>query len=137
MEKYEKALIDLALQSRRLKAMNSKIGESLDASRKAAESTWEKSWYGGYHEPEEWKELGGKNLWLHRAYKIEREHYGSGVFDTYHPYHDEDVEGYLEANCKHALAAHLLIQERKEIKKSLGVAKRRVTFLANRLLDSL
>lgn len=137
MEKYEKALIDLALQSRRLKAMNSKIGEHLDASRKAAESTWEKNWHQWPIEPEEWKELGGKNLWLHRAYKIEREHYDSGVFDEYHAFHDGDVEDYLSENCKHALAAHLLIQERKDIKKALGVAKRRVTFLANRLLDSL
>lgn len=137
MDKYQSALIDLALLTKRLKESNSQISEELAASRNAAEATWEKNWEGWAIEPDEWRELEGKNLWLHRAYKIERNRIDAYVFDEYHAYHDGDVYGYLRENCMHAYRAHDLIQARKDIKKELGIARRRVTFLANRLLDAM
>lgn len=134
MDKYQGALIELARHTKQLRHINEQICSSLRESHVDAEKKFDKDYSGWPITPPEWAELGGKNLWLHRAYKIEREHYGSGMYDDYHAYHDDDVEGYLSENCQHALKAHQLIQERKEVKKALGVAKRRVTFLANRLL---
>ena len=137
MDKYQLALIDLALKTKYLASVNKQIANNLRYSYQSAEDKFDKDWNGWPVEPQEWRDLGGKNLWLHRAYKIEREHYGSGMYDEYYAYHDDDVEGYLAENCRFALAAHQLIQERKEAKKALGIAKRRVTFLENRLLDSI
>ena len=132
-DKYKAALLALAKAQRDHHAINRQIGEALSASHLAAQDTWPKE--SGYAPvpPEEWKG-GAKNGWLVLAYEVKREHYGSGVFDSYFANHDEDVEGYLAENCQHALRAHQLIQERKPIRKALGIAKRRVTFLANQLL---
>lgn len=135
MDKYQIALLELARAQKAVSAINKQIGEALGASYLEAEKTWPKS--DGYNPvpPEEWQG-GAKNGWLVLAYQIEREHYGSGFFDTYFANHDEDVEGFLAANCQHAMRAHQLIQERKPLRKALGIAKRRVTLLANRLLEA-
>lgn len=135
MDKYQIALLELARAQKAVSVINKQIGEALSASHAAAEESWTKTASGIPIEPEEWAG-GAKNGWLVLAYQIEREHYGSGVFDTYYANHDEDVEGFLAANCQHAMRAHQLIQERKPLRKSLGIAKRRVTFLANRLLEA-
>jgi hypothetical protein len=134
MTNIEKALVELALAQRRVTEINKLIGEALSASRAAAEKTWETSASGISIEPNEW--FGSaKNGWLALAYQIEREHYGSGEFDTYYANHDGDVEGFLAEKCQHALRAHQLVQQRKSLRKALGIAKRRVTFMANRLAD--
>lgn len=135
MNKYESALLELAKATKALKVMNQAIGKALDESQKEAEKSWPKDGWGISKPPPEWEDFT-KNGWLALAYKIEREHYGSGVFDSYFVNHDDDVRGYLSERCQHALLAHDLIQERKELKKDLGVAKRRVTFLSNRLLEA-
>lgn len=128
----EKALVSLALAQRHLKAINKQIAEALCASHEAAEKTWPTK--DGYTPiaPKEWEDWK-KNGWLVLAYQIEREHYGSGMFDTYYANHEGDVEGFLAENCLHALRAHQLIQERKPLRKALGIAKRRVTRMANHL----
>ena len=135
MDKYQIALLELAKASNAAKHVNQEIGAELALSYVEAEKTWPREI--GYNPvpPKEW-ESGGKNGWLVLAYQIEREHYGSGVFDTYYANHDDDVEGFLAEKCKHALRAHQLIQQRKQLRKNLGVAKRRVTFLGNKLLEA-
>lgn len=134
MDKYQRALVEVARLTKSLKQQNEAISNALIESYKAAQSTWRKGWHGAPEEPVEWAELGGKNLWLHRAYKTERERIDAWVFDEYYVYHDGSVRDYLAENCLHAYRAHDLIQARKDIKKELGIAKRRVSFLANRLL---
>ena len=134
MTNIEKALVELALAQRRLTEINKQIGAALVESYLEAEKTWAKEYGFNPVPPKEW-ESGGKNGWLVLAYQIEREHYGSGVFDTYYANHDGDVEGFLAEKCQHALRAHQLIQQRKSLRKALGIAKRRVTFMANRLAD--
>lgn len=134
MDKYASALLELAKARRSLAEINKAIGYALDCSRQNAERSWPKDGWGISKPPTEWED-GMKNGWLALAYKIEREHYGSGVYDVYFANHDDDVRGYLAEHCAHALRAHDLIQERKAVKKALGIAKRRVTFLSNRLLE--
>lgn len=73
--------------------------------------------------------------WLANAYEMQQgpADHGHGWVKTY-THHDNDVEGYLGEHCQHALRAHLLIQERKQARKQLGIAKRRLTVIANGLL---
>jgi len=116
MNKAETALIELARAQKRLKEINKQIGEALGLSFDAAEDR------------DNWKPVN-KNKWLTLAYARTHDPYEGDYFTN----HEEDVEGYLEENCQHALRAHRLIEERKPLKMALGVAKRRVTLLANRL----
>lgn len=135
MDKYANALLELAKAQKAVKEINRKIGEALAASHKTVEDGLPKNWDGYPMFPSDWDETWMKrNQHLLNAYEIAREHLGSGVFDVYHVNHDDDVRGYLEEHCIHALRAHDLIQERRALRQALGVAKRRVSFLGNRLL---
>ena len=73
--------------------------------------------------------------WLKLAY--EHDYEGDGEYsDTAFEYinHDDDVEGYLAEHCPHALRAHHLIQERKEARKRLGIARRRLSVMGKALI---
>lgn len=116
MNKAEKALVDLAKAQQRVREATKQISDALEKSFEAAEDR------------ENWKPVN-KNKWLTLAYKMEYEPYEGSYFVN----HEQDVEGYLAEHCQHALRAHQLIQARKPLKQALGVAKRRVSALANRL----
>lgn len=134
MDKYQSALIEYAKTKRALEECAKGIAAELDLSRLKAEQTWPKDYYKYPIAPPEWERLGGKNLWLHLAY--EREH--SGHEDGfYYVNHEEDVVGFLEEKCQHALAAHKLIGKRKALRYDHGIAKRRLTMLANNLLANI
>ena len=133
MDKYQRALLELYRAKKAVMKINQEIGYSLDLSRQAAEVSWEKDQFGLPEPPKEWRDIGGKNLWLHLAYQKEYSVYEG----MYYVNHDDDVRGYLAEHCGHALHAHDLIQARKELRKELGIAKRRVTFLGNKLLRSM
>lgn len=115
MNKIESALVELVKANLRVKEINKLIGDALQRSADAADD------HGS------WNPIN-KNKWLLLAYKRESDQY-----ESYFANHEDDVEGFLEANCVHALQAHRLIQERKPLRKAAGIAKRRVSFLANRL----
>lgn len=72
--------------------------------------------------------------WLKLAYERDYESDGSYGRQYFYVNHEEDVEGYLAENCRYALQAHLLIQERKEARRLLGIARRRVSFMGRNLL---
>jgi hypothetical protein len=126
MGKVELALVELARLNKQIKYINSLISEQILLSME--------------NEPPNASALSGhkcdgKSYWLYMAYWLSMD--GDGPYsqrDYYYENHEGDVEGYLAEHCQHALKAHLLIQERKVIRKQLGIAKRRVTFFANRLL---
>ena len=116
MNKAEKALVELVKAQQSVREINKKIGEALGQSFDTAEDR------------DRWKPIN-KNKWLVLAYEREYEPHEGYYFVN----HEEDVEGYLAEHCQHALRAHQLIQARKPLKQALGVARRRVTVLANRL----
>lgn len=74
--------------------------------------------------------------WLKLAYERDYESDGCYGRQYYYVNHDDDVEGYLTENCQYALKAHLLIQERKEARKALAVARRRVSVMGRNLLKA-
>ena len=115
MNKIEQALIDLSKANKAIKEINKQIGEALAKSHEVASD-------GG-----DWNPIN-KNKWLTLAYERERD-----LYESYFANHDDDVEGFLAEHCEHALRAHKLIQDRVPLRKALGIAKRRVTAIANRL----
>ena len=130
MDKYAKALMELAKASKAVKEINREIGEALAASHKAIEDSLPKNWDGYPMFPNDWDETWMKrNQHLVAAYEQVHEH-----GEWYYANHEDDVRGYLHDHCVHALRAHDLIQDRRALRQALGVAKRRVTFLGNRLL---
>lgn len=123
--KIEAALIDFSRKKSTYDALSKGISEALQASHSA-------------QIPEDLNVWGARmpdiKDWLKLAYEMEREPAGDGYpSESYFVNHEDDVEGYLAENCQHALRAHRLIQERKVARKALGVARRRVTLIANRL----
>ena len=121
----EAALIEFACKKAAYDALSKGISEALQASHSA-------------QIPENLNVWGARipdiKDWLKLAYEMEREPAGDGYpSESYFVNHEDDVEGYLAENCQHALRAHRLIQERKVARKALGVARRRVTLMANRL----
>lgn len=118
MESIEqRALIELSHAQHRMRALNRRISDELNAS------------LGAMIEKGEPTPLSSKNKWLEQAYSGTHTHDDGWVFT----HHDNDVEGFLAEHCEHALRAHVLIKERAKERQSLGVAKRRVTLIANRL----
>ena len=116
MNKIESALVELVKANLRIKEFNKLIAHEFFKS-------WEAS-----EDRDSWKPAN-KNKWLVLAYQMEYSWDEGHYFSN----HEDDVEGFLEGNCIYALKAHQLIQERKPLKKALGIAKRRVSFIANRL----
>ncbi len=72
--------------------------------------------------------------WLKLAYEQNYESDGNYGRQYYYVNHEDDIEGFLAEKCQHALKAHLLIQERKEARKALAVARRRVAVMGRNLL---
>lgn len=117
MNKLEIALIEWARAKEAVRSIDKQIGDALSESAMAAPDA------------DTWKPLN-KNKWLTLAYERAYE----GPYDGYYYVnHEEDVEGFLAENCKHALRAHELIQQRKPLRAALGVAKRRLSLLATNL----
>lgn len=131
MNKYENALLQLAIVKKSLKLNNQSLSEALQESYSTANDALPKDELGlpifDYVFEKEWI----TNKWLKIVYTPEVYYDGSASY-----FEEEEIRDFLSNNCMHALRAHDLIQERKELKKNLGVAKRRVTFLANQLLKN-
>ena len=81
-------------------------------------------------------ENGGEYTnWLELAYKWEVVPADTGWGeDRAYVNHDGDVEAYLAEHDPHALRAHHLIQERKEARKRLGIARRRLSVMGKALI---
>lgn len=117
MTKLEEALVEWVRAKDAVRDINKQIGDALSESAMAAPDA------------DTWKPIN-KNKWLTLAYDQAYE----GPYDGYYYVnHEEDVEGFLSENCKHALRAHELIQQRKPLRAALGVAKRRVSVMARAL----
>ena len=108
----ESALIALSQALSAVKAAKAQIGDALEASYNAQTANG-----------------GAYTDWLHLAYQTEHDDDGF----RFHSNHVGDPEIYLADKCPHMLRAHLLIQERKALRRRLGAAKGRVTKLANEL----
>lgn len=117
MNKAEQFLIELSRASAEVKRLSAAIGDALSSSIEEQQAD------GGLYTDH-----------LNAAYQIEYEEDDfTGRTRRYHANHDGDVAAYLAARCKHSLRAHELIQERKAARKRLGIARRNVTSLSNRL----
>lgn len=116
MSKYEAALIELSLAKMAVRRLKTQIGEALQASLESQTSD------------------GGKYIdWLNMAYQMYYEETDWGGTSKSHVHHDGDPAEYLREKCVHSLRAHELIQLRKLARKRLGLAKRRITVMANTL----
>ena len=114
--KTDQALIELSRASSKVAALTRAIGEAMKCSYEAQTAN------GGTYTD-----------WIELAYKVERVEDEWGRPHWRHANHDNDVDGYLVDHCPHAMVAHRLIKERKEARKVLGIARRRVSVIANRL----
>ncbi|WP_368655444.1 hypothetical protein ABRY94_11975 [Castellaniella ginsengisoli] len=75
--------------------------------------------------------------WLKLAYQREREAADNGYgWEYYYVNHDDDIEGYLAEHSPHALQAHLLIQQRREARRVVGAARRRVSLIGRNLVKA-
>lgn len=116
MTKLEEALVKWIRARDAVNAISKQIGSALYDSLEAMT----------YDQRENMK----RNHWLELAYERKYE----GPYEGwYYVNHEDDVEGFLAENCKHALLAHRLIQQRKPLLVALGVAKRRVSVMARAL----
>lgn len=118
MATLEEAVIALVRAGNEVRCLGKAIGHALDDSYAAQ------------------TENGGKYTnWLELAYKWEVVPADTGWGeDRAYVNHDGDVECYLAEHCPHALRAHRLIQDRKEARKRLGIARRRITTMGKALL---
>lgn len=114
-EKYKNACIEYAKASADVRRLTQTI-------RDASYACWERQNGCGEH-------LGQSVEHLKLAYEMESE----GGYNVY-VNHDADVEGYLAETCRHCLDAHLAIQERKQARQRLGIAKRRIGMLGRNAL---
>ena len=116
MTKLEEALVEWIRARDVVAAINKKIGQALCDSLEAM--------------TDDQRENMKRNHWLELAYERK---YAGPYEGWYYVHHEDDVEGFLAENCKHALLAHQLIQQRKPLRAALGVAKRRVSVMARAL----
>lgn len=112
----EQALIELSIATKRIKVLSRAIGEAI------RKSTEHKEGPNGLLIP-------GTN-WLSKAYEMA---YDDFEHQMAYVNHANEVEEYLRENCAYALLAHQLIQRRKVARQQLGVAKRRITVMGNKL----
>ena len=116
MSKYEAALIELSRAKAAVSELTTQIGDASKASFDAQTAD------------------GGKYIdWLNMAYQMTYEETDWGGTEKSHVHHDGDPAEYLREKCVHSLRAHELIQLRKLARKRLGLAKRRITVMANTL----
>ena len=116
--KIESALINFAISKKELTDINKRIGEAItltiENQPKGEDST--------------------KSYWLGMAYQYSNR--PTPYNDRCYENHEDDVEGYLKKNCIHALEAHMIIQERKVIKKQHGINKAVISRMATKLLEA-
>lgn len=133
MDKYQNALIELARCTKQVKDLKDAISYELLQSYKCAEDKLPRDKSDGLISyPDDWeKNWGGKNHWLSNAFSAD-------IGEDFEPKYLSKAEifEYLRQNCTHAYRAYDLILARKQARKERGIAKRRVTFLANKLLAS-
>lgn len=117
--KIEQALIEYSRASARVKDLGGRIGDAISAGMERQA-----------------KEKGGDTFyphelvdWLANAYA----HVTGPGDEVRYEHHDGNIEKYLGERCMYALLAHQLIQERKQARKALGIAKRRVNVIAKKL----
>lgn len=116
MDKIKSALIELSYARSLIACLSKQIGDAMQASYESQTAN------------------GGKYTdWIALAYKTTTDDSDWGGSITVHENHDGDVAFYLNEHCQHMLRAHLLIQERKAARKRLGIARRCVTVISNRL----
>lgn len=109
--KTDQALIAFSRANARVKDLGNRIGDALSESSVRATN------------------LGLPGNWLSLAYERTEGPGGEVLYLN----HGGDIEHYLGERCMYALLAHQLIQERKAARKELGIAKRRVNMIANKL----
>ena len=132
MDKYQKSLIELARCSKKVAELKQEIWQELVKSYNDAEAKLPTDEEGMIIYPDEWDALWcSKNRWLSNAFSAD-------IGEDFEPAYltEKEIREYLRANCMHAYRAYDLILARKQAKKELGIAKRRVTFLANQLLKN-
>ncbi|MGB6103634.1 MAG: hypothetical protein WBF88_07270 [Pusillimonas sp.] len=117
MATIEEAVIELVRAQDEVRRLSKGIGQALGNSYDAQTAN------------------GGEYVeYLKLAYEIERDYDGCGRMDVSFANHDDDVEGYLAEHCQHSLRAHHLIQKRKEARKRLSIARRRITVMGKTLI---
>lgn len=120
-DKYKDACSEYAKASADVRRLSKVIGDALSACHSAQEPVLQ--------------EVDGVEVLdsvdhLKMAYAMDKEPADSGYgYQLYFANHDGDVGGYLQGRCSHCYAAHMAIQERKESRRRLGVAKRRICIL--------
>lgn len=118
----EEAVVELVKAQDAVKCLTKQIVAAMDESINAQVSAES----GNPYEPVDWLKLAWAMEWEPADCGYGRQRYFVN--------HDDDVLGYLEQNCPHALRAHLLIQDRKAARRVLGAAKRRVSVMGRALL---
>lgn len=119
MSKLEEALIALVLAKDEVRRLTTEIGNAIFESHKAQ---------GLDKQPIDWLKL---------AYERESEFcHNTYCREYYYVNHDDDIEGYLAAHCGHSLRAHHLIQERREARRAVGAASRRVSVMGRNLVKA-
>lgn len=117
-DKYKAACIEYAAAGAEVRRLGKLIGEHCTACYEAQCGTHPE---GPASPPIDHLEL---------AYAMENAPCDSGHgYQRIHSNHDDDVEGYLAELCPHCLAAHKAIEQRKEVRKRFGIAKRRISIL--------
>lgn len=115
-DKYQAAIVEYRNANLAVRSLSRRIGEHLSACQEAAIAAHDEI-------PED-----GKSPHLKEAYSYEPD----GMYDWQRCY-DDPAEDYLKEACPHCYAAHFLIQERKEARLRLGVAKRRLMAIGRAL----
>lgn len=120
MSKLEEAVIALVRAKDEVRRLTTEIGNAIFESQKAQ---------GFDKQPIDWLKL---------AYERESEFCENTYSrEYYYVNHEEDIEGYLAEHCEHALRAHHLIQERKEARRVVGAASRRVSVMGRNLIKGM
>lgn len=122
MAKFESAVREYGRAQREIKRLSSALCDARAACYNAQEAEHQK-----LHGKQTFDELYPELVFvdhLKTAYEFLRDDDGVGYHVT-----EEEPGAYLARTCPHCLAAHNLIQERKEAKQRFGVAKRRISFL--------
>jgi hypothetical protein len=124
MTSLEIAVIELVRAQDEVRRLGKEIGDALCKSEEAQVAS---------------RQLGKQPTnWLKLAYERESE-YCHNTYTRHYWYvnHDDDIEGYLAEHCEHALRAHILILERKEARRQVGMARRRVSLIGRNLTKAL
>lgn len=122
MTSLETAVIELVRAQDEVRRLGKEIGEALCKSEEAQGQV----------------PFGGKSVnWLKMAYERDSEYcHNTYSREYWYVNHDDDIEGYLAEHCEHALRAHLLILERKEARRRVGMVRRRISLMGRNLIKA-